>query len=220
MIYGQDGHLRSTRPCPLRRSEPRVRRGWGWLASPFPSSTRCCPPRATTAAPPSRRPVTRVLSIQTSSWPARHSVASLDFLETFLCCCVVRGLRRALTFSSTCLGTIIKQILVFQSAKSGRPTILTPTMSVKYIYQWLSEFLTMVYWTNFWNSMHRCFGKFLWKSTIEAGSNYHLPKQKIISRFGVYHAKNKPELRFWKKSRISFRIICVLSAISRAIYLI
>ena len=38
-----------------------------------------------------------------------------------------------LTFSSTCLGTIIKQILVFQSAKSGRPTILTPTMSVKYI---------------------------------------------------------------------------------------
>ena len=46
-------------------------------------------------------------------------------------------------------------------------------MSVKYIYQWLSEFLTMAYWTNFWISMHRCFGKFLWKSTIEAGSNYH-----------------------------------------------
>ena len=34
-----------------------------------------------------------------------------------------------------------------------------------------------MYWTNFWISMHRRFGKFLWKSTIEAGSNY-LPKQK------------------------------------------
>ena len=27
--------------------------------------------------------------------------------------------------------------------------------------------------------MHRCFGKFLWKFTIEVGSNYHLSKQKL-----------------------------------------
>ena len=48
------------------------------------------------------------------------------------------------------------------------------------MYQWHSEFLTMMHWTKFWISMHRCFGKFFWKSTIEAGSNYHLPDNKFL----------------------------------------